>query len=80
MPNIKVVTPRRSPLQDIVIDLEETVNPLSQSRASVKSNKPPAQPSSKIDEEDPDAGQDSDDDAPLLKVVPVDRDYEQDKS
>ena len=29
MPNIKVVmTPKRSPLQDIVIDFEETVNPL----------------------------------------------------
>ena len=55
MPNIKVVTPRRSPLQDLVIDLEETVNPLSQSRASVRSNKP-AQPGFGMDEEDPDMG------------------------
>lgn len=55
MPNIKVVTPRRSPLQDLVIDLEETVNPLSQSRASVRSNRP-AQPAFGIDEEDPDVG------------------------
>ena len=73
MPNIKVVTPRRSPLNEMIIDLEETVNPLSQSRTSLRSNKPVQPAGSRIiDEEDPDAGEDSDDNGPLIKVVPVD--------
>ena len=37
MPNIKVVSStKKGPLLDIVIDLEETVNPLSSSHKSFK--------------------------------------------
>ena len=80
MPNIKVVSqPKKSPLLDMIIDLEETVNPLMGSKKSVRGIKP-NQPSGMDDEEDPDAAQDSDDDGPRIKVSPIDYDGEKDKS
>ena len=60
MPNIKVVSQhKKAPSLDLVIDFEETYNPLSQSKGSVRGNKPP-QPAI-VDEEDPDVGSDDDD-------------------
>jgi len=78
MPSIKVVSnPVKSPLLDIVIDLEETVSPLTNSRNSVKNVKP-SQPHQASDREDP--AQSSDEESVPLKVVPVDDVAEKDRS
>ena len=80
MPNIKVVSqPKKSPLLDIIIDLEETVNPLSYSQKSHGEKGKPVQPKA-ISEEDVDAGDDSDDDSANVRVLPLDGDTERNKS
>ena len=72
MPNIKVVSqPKMSPMANIVIDVEETVNPLSNSKRSFKESKkqsPIAKPND--DDLEPDPGSQSDDNMPLMQVVP----------
>ena len=76
-PNIRVVRdptpkPLRSPMVNIQIDFEETMNPLSNSQTgSFRGIRPSVQPSSGIDEEEPDAGADSDEEGPMV-VKPLD--------
>ena len=72
MPNIKVVSqPKLSPMANIVIDVEETVNPLSNSRRSMRESKRQS-PVAKADPDDavPDPGSQSDDNMPLMQAVP----------
>lgn len=57
---------------NIQIDFEETMNPLSNSQTgSFRGIRPSVQPSSGIDEEEPDAGADSDEEGPMV-VKPLD--------
>ena len=69
MPNIKVVM--ASPMANIVIDIDDTVNPLSNSKRSMRGEpRPPNQPKASAD-----AGADSDEDTPLIRMVePIDGD------
>ena len=79
MPKIQVIQPpqptkgNKSPLHEIVIDMEETMNPLSFSQRSSKRSKS-IKPKQQIEEETPDPGQDSDEGA-VLKVQPIDVDF-----
>ena len=78
MPNIKVVTqqPKQSPLNEFVIDLEETVNPLAKSNRSVRMSRVAPQPIAEGEEPAIDA--DSDDDGTAnMKVVPIDDDEDE---
>ena len=81
MPKIQVVSQpppvqtspkgNKSPLHDIVIDLEETVNPLGFSQRSDRKSMAVKQ-KNKIEEEISDPGQDSDDGVPIINVKPID--------
>ena len=65
MPNIKVVSQhsahKKTSSLDLVIDFEETYNPLGQSQRSARGTQP-AKPVAIVDEEDPDAGSDDETD------------------
>ena len=73
MPNIKLVSQPKgeklSPMNNIVIDVEETVNPLSNSKKSLRESQKNS-PVPKVDTQAvPEAGSESDENIPLMQIT-----------